>query len=431
MNHKYAVSTLVVGLLILAPPHGAWSADIPLEWDANAESDLAGYRLYQATNSLLGMTTQQAAADSLVTKVSLSTATSYSMPLLEGATYFFRLTAFDTSSNESGFNVDGSNLDVEVSTYVPLVPDISSPTVSITFPGDGATVSGMISLTASAADNRGVFGVQFQLDGSNLGLEDTSSPYSIPWDTASASEGSHTLTARARDAAGNSTSVTITVTVSRTVDTISPVVSVISPTDGAQINPAIDVQVSISDNLLLQRVELWDNGSLVLTKICSPQSGSYYGTLSWQATHLGSQTLQVKAYDTSGNMGASALLTVTVNRANRKRPVSLVKSNSVSPQGVVTPLDLLSGNVAPPRALMISPDSGYNQSLVFDGDVTEVRLIDLTGHSILHEVQSGGAPIIINIQEAAGNLRFSSGLSIAQYKKSDGTIGHVPVVFVK
>lgn len=139
----------------------------------------------------------------------------------------------------------------------------------------------------------------------------------------------------------------------------------------------------------------------------------------------------MKAYDTSGNMGASALLTVTVNRANRKRPVSLVKSNSVSPQGVVTPLDLLSGNVAPPRALMISPDSGYNQSLVFDGDVTEVRLIDLTGHSILHEVQSGGAPIIINIQEAAGNLRFSSGLSIAQYKKSDGTIGHVPVVFVK
>ena len=59
-------------------------------------------------------------------------------------------------------------------------------------------------VTATAADNVGVAGVQFLLDGANLGAEDTTAPYSIPWDTTGATNGSHSLTARARDAAGNS-----------------------------------------------------------------------------------------------------------------------------------------------------------------------------------------------------------------------------------
>ena len=57
-------------------------------------------------------------------------------------------------------------------------------------------------------------GVQFKLDGTNLGAEDTSSPYQLPWETTAATAGQHTLTAVARDASGNtatSTSMTITV----------------------------------------------------------------------------------------------------------------------------------------------------------------------------------------------------------------------------
>ena len=60
----------------------------------------------------------------------------------------------------------------------------------------------------------GVAGVQFKLDGANLGSEDTSAPYSFNWDSAAASEGAHTLTAVARDRAGNQTaSAPINVTV--------------------------------------------------------------------------------------------------------------------------------------------------------------------------------------------------------------------------
>ena len=46
-------------------------------------------------------------------------------------------------------------------------------------------------------------GVQFKVDGANVGAEDTTAPYSIAWATSGAGNGSHTITAVARDAAGN------------------------------------------------------------------------------------------------------------------------------------------------------------------------------------------------------------------------------------
>ncbi len=67
--------------------------------------------------------------------------------------------------------------------------------MSITAPAAGATVSGTVTLTATASDNVGVAGVQFLVDGTPLGAEDTSSPYSVSWNTTTATNGSHTLTA--------------------------------------------------------------------------------------------------------------------------------------------------------------------------------------------------------------------------------------------
>ena len=66
--------------------------------------------------------------------------------------------------------------------------DTTAPTVSLTAPADGATVSGTVTLSATATDNVGVAGVQFKLDGTNLGAEDTSSPYSVSWNTTTVSQ---------------------------------------------------------------------------------------------------------------------------------------------------------------------------------------------------------------------------------------------------
>ena len=61
--------------------------------------------------------------------------------------------------------------------------DTTAPTVSVTAPASGATVSGTVTLTATAADNVKVVGVQFLLDGNSLGAEDTKAPYGVSWNT--------------------------------------------------------------------------------------------------------------------------------------------------------------------------------------------------------------------------------------------------------
>ena len=94
-------------------------------------------------------------------------------------------------------------------------PDTTPPTVSMSAPADGATVSGTTAVSASASDNVGVAGVQFLLDSSNLGNEIPSAPYTFQWNTTTASIGTHTLAAVARDFSGNATtSSSISVTVS-------------------------------------------------------------------------------------------------------------------------------------------------------------------------------------------------------------------------
>src|SRR6185436_13395615 len=96
---------------------------------------------------------------------------------------------------------DGYNLTI-VEIVPPVPVDVVPPVVAITAPLVGATVSGSaVSVSATATDDVGVVGVQFKLDGANLGTEDTASPYSTSWNTTPAANGSHTLTAVARDAA--------------------------------------------------------------------------------------------------------------------------------------------------------------------------------------------------------------------------------------
>lgn len=112
------------------------------------------------------------------------------------------MTFNDGVVTSGGLSGDGASLDV------------TTPTVSFTAPNDGATVSGSnITVSADAADNVGVVGVQFKLDGSTLQAEDTEAPYTILWDTTIASNASHTLSAVVRDGTGNTATATRSVTV--------------------------------------------------------------------------------------------------------------------------------------------------------------------------------------------------------------------------
>ena len=110
---------------------------------------------------------------------------------------------------------NGADATARVTWTTTTAGDSAPPSVSLTGPAAGAQVSGTVSVSADAADNVGVTGVQFRLDGTSLGAEDTVAPFTINWNTTTATNGQHTLTAVARDAAGNTTtSAARTVTVS-------------------------------------------------------------------------------------------------------------------------------------------------------------------------------------------------------------------------
>ena len=107
-----------------------------------------------------------------------------------------------------------------------LSPAPGGIVVTITSPPSGARAGGAVTVAASVsnADSLGVAGVQFQLDGAALGAEDITAPYSVSWDTATASDGWHTLTAVARDPSGlQFSSDPVTVTVSNTPPPPAPV----------------------------------------------------------------------------------------------------------------------------------------------------------------------------------------------------------------
>src|SRR5207244_3522517 len=203
---------------------------------------------------------------------------------------------------------DAANNTATSASVSVTVPDTTAPTVSVTSPTSGATVSGSITVSASASDNVGVVGVQFQLDGAPLGAEDTTAPYSVSWNTATASIGSHTLTAVARDAANNTaTSASVSVMVS---DTTAPTVSITSPTSGATVSGTVTVSAGASDNVEVAEVQFQLAGAhRVAEDTTAPYSVPWDTTTGTAGTH----TLRAIARDGAGNTSVPFSISVTVS----------------------------------------------------------------------------------------------------------------------
>jgi chitodextrinase len=170
---------------------GTTTSTVSLAWTASTDNvGVAGYKIYRG-GVQIGASGVASYTD---TGVSAST------------TYSYTVSAYDAAGNNSAQTAPAS--------ATTGTPDTQAPTVSITSPANNQNISGVTTIAANAADNVGVVGVQFQLDGGNLGAELTTSPYSTSWDTSRTANGSHLLTAVARDAAGNkTTSSAVTVTV--------------------------------------------------------------------------------------------------------------------------------------------------------------------------------------------------------------------------
>ena len=188
-------------------------------------------------------------------------------------------------------------------------PDITAPTVSVTAPADSGTVDGVVTLSATAADNVGVAGVQFLVDGAPFGDEDTTAPYSVTWDTTAAANGGHQIGAVARDAAGNAvTSVTVNVIVANP-DTTAPDVSLTAPAANATVNGDVVFSANASDNVAVVAVQFLVDGA----PVGGEDTAAPY-LISWDSRTVGDgvHAVTARARDAAGNVTTSAPRSVTV-----------------------------------------------------------------------------------------------------------------------
>ncbi len=186
--------------------------------------------------------------------------------------------------------------------------DTTPPTVNFTSPTAGATVSGTVSVQVTAGDNVGVASVNLSVDGVLIG-GDSSAPYTFSWNTTTVANGSHTLTATALDAAGNTANAVLSVNLSNSPpDTTPPLVIINSPAAGATVSGNVSVQVAASDNVRVVKVELYVDGVLTASATSAPF------TTKWNVRRAsaGAHTLQCKAYDAAGNVGVSSAVTVRI-----------------------------------------------------------------------------------------------------------------------
>lgn len=123
----------------------------------------------------------------------------------------FSWNGFHLSPTNSAFGYNATN-DSQLLSFTRSPP----PTVTLIAPTNGATVSGLVTISANATADGTVVGVQFSVDGVNLGAEITTPPYQTIWDSTGATNGTYLLSATARDQAGGSATVSVTVTLTAT-----------------------------------------------------------------------------------------------------------------------------------------------------------------------------------------------------------------------
>lgn len=210
------------------------------------------------------------------------------------------------------------------------VGDITPPTVAISYPANGAQVSGTIDVTATASDNIGVNKVEFYLDGS-LKLTTNTTPYHWNFDTTTVSNGTHTILVKAYDALSNNSSDTVSLNIVNG-DTQPPS----APTNLAATAPAYNrVNLSwnsSSDNVGVAGYYIIRNGVTINTS----STNSFIDNATLPAT---TYTYQTIAFDAAGNNSApSNIATVTTPAASDIQPPSsptslvatVVSSNQVN-----------------------------------------------------------------------------------------------------
>ncbi len=167
----------------------------------------------------------------------------------------------------------------------------TAPTAAVTFPTSGAKVKGTVTVTGTATDAQGVASVQFKLDGANLGAADTTSPYSVSWNSTTVADGSHTITATATDT-GNQTTTSTGITF--TVDNTPPDTTITSTNPGSTTSTSQSFTFTGSET-----------GSTFECSLDSATFATCTSPKAYTGLAVGSHTFNVRAIDPTGNVDAT------------------------------------------------------------------------------------------------------------------------------
>jgi chitodextrinase len=259
--------------------------EIALTWKASTDNaGVTGYNVYRDGAPLATVT-----------------ATSFTdSGLAPNTTYNYTVQAFDQAGNVSAFSAAAS--------VTTLPTDTVPPTVAITAPGSGAVLAGTVTVTATASDDVKLAGVQFLVDGSALGTEDTRSPYSISWATRSSPNGTHTLSAIARDTGGN-TAVSPAVEVTTNNDFTPPAISQVTATTGTS-SATITWLTDELSNTQVQYGSTTAYGSQ--TSLSTSMVTSHAAIINSLRPGILYQ-YRARSADAAGNVGYSADMTFTIS----------------------------------------------------------------------------------------------------------------------
>jgi hypothetical protein len=199
---------------------------------------------------------------------------------------------------------------------VTYTPDTTAPVVTITGPTSNATLtvtSTPLALSGTASDAIGVTQVSWSNSRGGSGNASGTTSWSVG--SITLQSGTNVITVTGRDAAGNSSTDTLTVTYNP--DTTQPNVSITSPTSNSTLtvtSTPLNIGGTASDNVGVTQVS-WSNSR--------GGSGTASGTTNWSASGLalqsGSNTITVTARDAAGNSRTDTL-TVTYNAPDTTLP---------------------------------------------------------------------------------------------------------------
>jgi chitodextrinase len=320
-------------------------------------------------------------------QVGTSASTTYSdTGLAASTTYTYTVDAFDAA----GFH-SAPSLATSAATLATAPSDTQAPLVSMTLPASGTTVTATTTVSATASDNVGVIGVQFLLDGANLGAEDTTSPYSISWNTVNATSGSHTVSARARDAAGFATTSSVTVIVDN-----QPPVGTIVINGGATATNSTGVTLTLSASDAL--------GSVTQMRFSNSNSSystaqAYAPSKAWTlTTGAGTKTVYVQFKDAAGNWSSGISATIVLDTS--APIISAVSSSNVSMNAATV---MWTTNEPASSQVEYGLTTGY-------GAMTTLDTTRVTSHGVVVSGLAANTPYNYRVRsrDAAGNERVGT-----------------------